>query len=125
MKKFRMLLVLPVIALMAGCYYDKTDELYPGGGLFVACDTTSNVKYSQHITAILDTYCNSCHSSSIASGGIILDNYNDVQAVALSGQLVGASWRQSGYSPMPAAYVLDSCYMKQIKRWVDNGAPNN
>lgn len=126
MKRLILILIVAGGFLMApGCYYDKYEEVYPGAGLFINCDTTSNVSYSQHIKPIFDTYCNSCHASSIASGSVVLDTYSGAQTVALTGQLVGATWSDPNYTAMPPTFDLDSCYLKQIKRWVDNGAPNN
>lgn len=123
MKKF--LLPLGVVALLSSCYYDKYEDVYIGAGLFTPCDTTSVMSYTTHITPVLQNNCYSCHSGSNVSGGIALDNHAGVAQVAASGQLVGAVYHLNGFTAMPVNLQLDSCSMKQIKKWVDAGAPNN
>lgn len=46
-----------MIAIYTGCYYDKADQVYLP--TTINCDTT-NIKYSTDISAMLNTYCNSC-----------------------------------------------------------------
>lgn len=121
----KLVLALPLVALMSSCYYDNVDDVYPGAGLFTVCDTTSTQSYTTHITPILVNNCYSCHSGSNPSDGVSLDNYAGVAQVAASGRLVGAIYHQQGFTAMPNGLQLDSCYMKQIKKWVDAGAPNN
>lgn len=121
----KLILALPLVALMSSCYYDNVDEVYPGAGLFTVCDSTATQSYTTHITPILVNFCYSCHSGNNPSDGVSLDNYAGVSQVAASGRLVGAIYHQPGYTAMPNGLQLDSCYMKQIKKWVDAGAPNN
>ncbi len=121
----KILLPLSLVALMSSCYYDNVDDVYPGAGLFTVCDSTSTQSYATHITPILVNYCYSCHSGSNPAGSIALDNYSGVAQVASTGQLVGAIYHLNNFTPMPNGLQLDSCNMKQIKKWVDAGAPNN
>ncbi|MCK6640496.1 MAG: hypothetical protein L6Q81_10435 [Bacteroidia bacterium] len=123
MKKLFLLLITS--AAFAGCYYDNMDEVYPGAGLFQPCDTTGVISYNTHIVPILQNNCISCHSGSGANGGVTLDNYQGVYDVATNTALIGVTWHQSLYTPMPPNYQIDSCSLVQLKKWVDAGAPNN
>jgi hypothetical protein len=105
---------------MSSCYYDKAELLYPDS----ACDT-AGVGYSASILPILTSSCYSCHAGNTPSGGIRLDSYVAVAAVAANGKLWGAVSHTSG-SPMPKnAPKLGNCDLKQIKLWLDAGHPNN
>lgn len=125
MKKRYALLIVFAAASIAGCYYDNMDDVYPGAGLFQPCDTTSTMSYQNHITPIIESNCINCHSGAGANADVHLDSYSGVYDAATSGQLVGATWHESGYTAMPPNYQLDSCSLVQIKKWVLAGAPNN
>jgi len=104
------------------CYIDKEDELYPDAP---NCDIT-NVTYSQTVTPILQNNCNGCHNAVSQSGGIITDNYADLQTIINNGKFRGSINHLSGYSPMPkGAGKLSSCDLQKINKWLDAGAPNN
>jgi hypothetical protein len=91
----------------------------------VSCDTT-NVSFSATVSPIIQTYCVGCHNATLASGGIQLANHTQVAAVASSGMLYGAIAHQPGYSAMPQGGAkLDNCKISQIKKWIDDGTPNN
>jgi hypothetical protein len=107
---------------ISGCYYDKEELLYPGSGI---CDTAA-VKYSTTVVPIVSASCYSCHAGSFPSGGVKLDTYNDIRVHALSGRLYGAISHSNGFVPMPqSSPMLSSCKIQGIKRWIDDGAPNN
>jgi hypothetical protein len=69
--------------------------------------------------------CNLCHSTAVASGGIITDNYNGLSAIASNGSL----WSSVTWTglPMPkgATDTISICDRTKIKKWIDAGAPNN
>ncbi|MHC1706750.1 MAG: hypothetical protein AB9842_04405 [Bacteroidales bacterium] len=113
-----------LIISLSSCYYDNDEELYQ----YVSsqqCDTT-NVTFSGTILPILNASCNSCHSSSSASGGIILDTYAGVNAVAANGKLWGSVSWTSGFSAMPkGGSQLNPCDLKKIKTWINAGHPDN
>ncbi len=92
------------------------------------CDTTK-FTYQAAIVPILNTYCISCHSSSSAAtqgGGTVLDNYNGVQVVAMSGTLLGDIKHSSGFHAMPkGGSMLSDCKITQFRKWIDAGALNN
>lgn len=116
------MIVFFLLIIANSCYYDNEEYLYPNP---TNCDTT-NVTYAATVAPILATSCNSCHSSSSPSAGIITDNYNGLQVVINNGKFRGAINHLSGYSPMPkGGSKLNSCDLTKINTWLDAGAPNN
>jgi hypothetical protein len=124
MKKLSFLFFLAVLGI-AGCYYDKTEDIYPGVGLFTQCDTTHNVSFANHIKPTMDNFCASCHTGSSPSSGVRLETYSDVYQWYQTGDLWGCVMREQGFNPMPPSFALDSCRMNQFKYWILAGAPNN
>lgn len=90
-----------------------------------ACDT--NVfTFSGSVQPIIQTRCQGCHSGGSPQGGILLTSYDQIKTVALSGQLLGAVSFQSGYTPMPyGGNKIPECEIVQIKKWIQDGTPNN
>ena len=89
------------------------------------CDTT-NSKFSTAISPILQSRCQGCHNPSNLSGGIDLSTYPGAASVGLNGKLYGTVNHTTGYSPMPkSANKIPDCEIKQIKKWIDAGVPNN
>jgi hypothetical protein len=104
------------------CYYDNAEDLYPNPP---TCDTT-NITYSGTVAPVMSAYCNSCHSTTSASGGIITDNYDDLKSAVDGGRFWGAINQQPGYSPMPqGGQKLNECTLAKIDIWILDGAPNN
>lgn len=95
------------------------------GDMLLPCDTIT-VTYSKTISGILDTYCYSCHGTS-GSGGVTLTNYSGVKSVINDGRLWNAVNHLSGpQKAMPNSTTkLSDCNLKQIKKWMDAGAPQN
>lgn len=90
-----------------------------------ACDD-SNVTYTQTVASILQKNCVGCHNPNFTSGNVILSTYSGASAVAKSGLLYGVISHTPGFKPMPlSGNKLSDCNIKLIKKWVDNGAPNN
>jgi hypothetical protein len=119
-----MAVLLFLVGVTSSCYYDIDEQLYPGNG---NCDTTAAVNYSSSVKIILtNNNCMGCHSGAGASGGIKLDTYAGVSAVAQNGKLYGSVARLPGYSPMPqGGNKMSNCDIIKIKKWIDNGSPNN
>lgn len=119
-----LLLVITAIALLASCYYDNEEALYPTHNTL--CDT-SNVTFSGTISTILAGNCHSCHSNSTAAGygnNIRLEDYADVQIRAAA--VAGSIKHTGSYSPMPKnGGKLKDCAIKQFDIWVRNGLLNN
>ncbi len=84
------------------------------------------VSFVTDIQTVINTNCRGCHSGSAASGGVFLDNYQNIASVAQSGRLYGAVSHQAGYEPMPlGANKLPQCTIDQIDAWIKAGTPNN
>lgn len=125
------LTVIGLLVVLAGCYNDKADKLYPV--LPVApgdpCDTTGKtVSYSSTVNTIIQSNCAiaGCHDAAAAAGGYNLSTYAGVKTAADDGKLLGTIEYKSGYTPMPqGADQLPTCSIAQIEKWVKQGAPNN
>lgn len=114
-------IVFVVIISANSCKNDNAALLYPPD----ACDTT-NVTYSGTILPIIRDNCYRCHAGSQTVGPFNLDSYADLSIRAANGQLWGAVSHQSGFSPMPKdAPQLSDCNLAKIKKWLDDGYPNN
>ena len=89
------------------------------------CNTT-NVTFAGFVSPLLMTNCVGCHSGGAPSGGVTLNTYDGVRAVAISGRLYGAISHAPGFQPMPRGSAkLPQCTIDKVKAWIDNGAQNN
>lgn len=105
------------------------------GALDLTCDEacdTSNVTFSGTVWPdIIQKHCLGCHNGVNASGGVHLENYNDVKTAAMvpagqPGSLLGAITHASGNSPMPKNQPrLNDCKIAQVRKWIDDGTPEN
>lgn len=111
------------LIFLSGCYYDKYNKLYPPNTSGI-CDSI-NVTYSSTISSIISNYCQGCHNASTASGGIVLNNYSQVNSNAVNGKLIGTVKQLSGYVAMPPGSKLSDCDIAKLQKWVNDGAPNN
>jgi hypothetical protein len=104
--------------LLAGCYYDTEEVLYPG----TFCDT-ANVTYSGTVSGIVSANCatSGCHIPGGLGPGNF-NNYADLKARVDNGlfsNLVLVA------KTMPPTYELSGCQIEQLSIWVGNGAPEN
>jgi uncharacterized membrane protein len=84
------------------------------------------VSFASDIQPVINTNCRGCHSGANASGGVFLDDYQNIASVAQSGRLYGAVAHLAGYEPMPlGAGKLPQCAIDQINAWIQAGTPNN
>ena len=115
--------IVSAMALFAGCYYDKAEQVYPQQAV---CDTTA-VKYSQDIVAILSANCYSCHSGTAsAGGGFKLDSHGNLVVFVNNGKLLKAITHSAGASAMPKNMPkMPECNINKITAWINDGAPNN
>ena len=91
----------------------------------ITCNTV-NVSYSGFIAPLFTTFCNGCHSGGNPSGGILLNSYSGVKAVAQNGRLIGAISWSAGFQRMPqSGNKLSNCSIDKIQAWINDGAPNN
>ncbi len=121
----KLIAIIGLALVTAGCYNDKYDKLYPTGS--VACDTTT-VTFSNDIVPILTAKCNTagCHDVATASGGYTLTTYAGAKVPALSGKMLGSVNWSAGFSAMPKNLPkLSTCEINKITRWVNQGALNN
>ena len=113
-------LIITLALTLAGCYYDNEEDLYLGSS---GCDTT-NVTYSGTVAPVFAGYCNSCHSGSSPSGGVVTDNYNSVKTNIP--RIRGAINHQPGFIFMPQnGGKLSACDLSKIDIWIRLGMPNN
>lgn len=116
---------LLLLVSATGCEFKKEDVAYPQP---LTCDTL-NVKYSLQVKEVLAVSCLQCHSNAVGislGGGVILDNYAGVSFWALNGVLLDDITHAPGANPMPKnAPKLSNCNIAKIRKWVENGAPNN
>ncbi len=112
-----------VIALAISCSKSSEDTITTPAP--AACDTT-NMSYTGDVKPILQSNCYNCHGNGSADGGISLDSYSGVEAVAANGDLIGTITHTSGYPPMPeGGGKLSDCDINKIKAWINRGIPNN
>jgi len=108
--------------LVWSCKHDPEEMAGPNppGPEPEVCDTL-NVTYPGDVYPIFNQYCIFCHGGPIPQGGIDLTNYEDVSAIAQSGQLIGAINRLAGYSPMPKeGDKLNFCQIRTITIWLND-----
>lgn len=105
------------LLLLAGCYYDNEEELYPGE----TCDVTE-ISYQVNIRPIIDANCalSGCHVPQ--TGRVNFESFEGLKSVADDGRL---EQRALINKDMPPSGPISSCDMKMIKAWLDQGAPNN
>lgn len=114
-------LLLGLVCLFTGCYYDNEQDLYPltPGG----CDTIA-VSYNTEIMTIMNTKCVSCHSGGFPAGGLALNTH-----ALVSGNITNIIDRIKRNPDdallMPQGAKLDPCSISKIEAWARQGAPNN
>jgi mono/diheme cytochrome c family protein len=87
------------------------------------CDT-SNVTYTAPVSGIIQKHCLGCHNNNNPLGGLSLEGYNNVVAIAEDGRLLGVVKHQVGYPPMPKnSAQLSDCKIDQLEIWTQNGTP--
>ena len=106
--------VMPIV--MAGCYYDKEELLYPGST--VDCSSVS-ATYSK-VQSIMNNKCNGCHNARSAAGGTVLETYEQVKASA--GRI---KQRAIVEKTMPPTSPLSSVEIAVLTCWISSGTPNN
>lgn len=114
------------VGMLNACYYDNEEELYNSGNT-ATCDTT-NVTYSGKVLPLLQSDCLGCHgnlSANAIGGGYNLEGYDNLLPVAQD-NLYCVINHDSGCSPMPKGTAkMSDCNVSIIKKWIDDGAPNN
>ena len=90
------------------------------------CDSTKTT-YTNGISQIFATNCNGCHGLPPGSGNVLLNNYANAKAAAVSNGanfLNAINYKMANTSQnMPPAAPLGSCQNMQITKWVNSGYP--
>lgn len=117
---FRVLVIVSLVAVLQGCYYDKEALLYPGSNQVVDCATVP-ATFSANVLPLISGKCaiSGCHDAT-ASGGLIFQSYAQISA-AKDRINVRAVVEKS----MPSAAPLQPAEINILKCWIQNGAPNN
>jgi hypothetical protein len=123
--KIHQLVCLSLFGIMIhSCAYNNEADLYPSNN--DTLDTSKTFTYSGDVVPILNRECTSCHNQNNISGGIQLDNYDDVKFFANNGRLLGSIEWSSGFSPMPkGGPKMPANDITRIKKWIEGGALNN
>ena len=110
---------------MLSCKNDSEEELYVNQ----ECNIEA-VSFETDIFPIINSYCISCHSgsSSSASGGLLLETYDQIQLAVnkLDEDGVIARIEKSNGDPklMPPSHRLPQCEIDKIKAWQEQGTNN-
>lgn len=123
--KITLLSALTICFLAIGCNKDNGDDMYPNDP-GTGCDSV-NVTFSAQVKPVIDSKCatSGCHAAA-APTGINLSNHSGVAAIANSGKLMSAITHDGNASAMPQGSAkLDDCTIAKVRKWVNDGAPNN
>lgn len=106
---------------MAGCYYDKEKILYPGSNIPADCTVTPS-KFAADVQPLIISKCatQGCHDAGGASGGVILQSYQQV-----SDKKDRINTRALVDKTMPPSGPLTPAEAAKIKCWIDAGGLNN
>ena len=108
-------------SLLSSCYSKHLDP-QPAA----TCDTTTVVSFSADIQPIISNNCLVCHKASVRNGDVWLEGYANVKNYTDGSLIYHVINRTSGYAQMPKGEAkLPACDISKMKRWIDNGAPNN
>lgn len=123
-KIIKVLVATVLLISFNACYYDIEEELYPKAQRN-NCDSTIG-SYSLEVEPLISNQCRSCHNDGFASGGVNLNDYEEVKNATLNGRVLQSIQHASGTSPMPqGSPKLDDCSIKAVELWKNQGAPNN
>jgi hypothetical protein len=88
------------------------------------CDTINTVTFSGTIWPVVQSSCTGCHSGASPLGGVALESYANVAALAANGLLMN-SLKGAGVTKMPMGGSFTTCRIRQFELWVNNGYLNN
>lgn len=125
MKTSHLLLVLflkiSLFITFPSCYYDNEEDLFPPDD----CQL-DQVTYSGDIIPILQQRCYNCHGPGQNQGNLNFEDYDGLQRIVGTGQLLGSVRHEAGFSPMPeGAGMIPECEIRKLEKWIEEGAPNN
>ena len=104
-----------------GCSSDNEEELFADE----VC-LSEEVSFSGFVKPLIDSRCGSCHNSTLPSGNVNLEDYQQLKGVVNSGRLLGSIHQEPGFSPMPKGGAkLSDCDIEKIESWISAGLPEN
>lgn len=117
------LFVLSLVVMFFSC---EKEHVSPKTTEYVPCVISDSVSFQSEVFPIISDYCMPCHSNP-GAGGVNFDTYAEILPFALSGQLVQTLMHDTTGIIMPPlpSNGPDSCGVKTIKRWIEQGALNN
>ena len=80
------------------------------------------ITYTADIPQIMQENCVGCHNSNFSSGGVKLDNYEDVKKSTQSGNLISEIALSM---PPPPNQIMSIDLRNKIIVWHANGCPEN
>ena len=83
---------------------------------------TANLSFSNDIWPTISNNCTSCHGG---SGGVDIEDYNDVKVLVDNSKLINVLYGKNGSPLMPPNGELSKCEIDQIEQWINDGALDN
>ncbi|GAK95271.1 hypothetical protein JCM19298_1600 [Nonlabens ulvanivorans] len=117
--KYNLLYIIPAFILIS-CTNTSTDDLTDNEPI------TELVTYNDNIAAIIQNQCTQCHNTTSPSGGLVLENYDDVRMSTETGSLIDRITRNVG-DPllMPQNGQLPPSSINLITQWQTDGYLEN
>ena len=131
MFRFKIIVVL-IGCFFCGCRNDKFKPITKVNNIANpptnVCGSLANVSFSAQVQPILNNNCVNCHNT---FSGLKLSDYSHVASLANNGQLSGSLNGNTVFLQMPlnanmdSSLVMDSCSIKTILNWINQGSLNN
>jgi len=125
-------IVILAVCLLIACTHQPQHMLQTVQSPDPVCDTL-NITYQHDIQPIFSNNCYSCHSTAItqSSGLNLEDTVSLKQYLQYSfrgdgiygSKLYHCMMHSASALPMPPDYIVDSCSMQKMKRWLSLGGP--
>mgnify|MGYP000091342227 CR=1 FL=1 len=106
--------------LFTSCLFDNRTEFYPEE---VVVNPT--VFFAADIFPIITNECVNCHGANFPSGGVSLNNYENVKISVDNGSFYGSITATNGYRIMPQSGSLPDNEIQLIDTWIKEGALDN
>lgn len=114
------LIIVALLATMQSCSRQKEELVFPPT---TPCDSTG-VSFASEVKPVIDAHCMSCHSLSLATASVVLEQYSDYDPWVSNGKLI-RSLEYNGSAKMPPDGKLPACDISKIRNWVHEGALDN
>ncbi len=109
------------VLFVIGCRRDKTPVPTIVSPVAAYCGE-GTVSFSGKVLPIITAQCGACHDQ---TSSFKIYDYTTTKNYAQSGQLVGCISGNPNYQAMPISGPLDSCSIKIIQNWVNQGMLDN